>query len=93
MDRLSDGQVFLDGEEISTYHKKKLTSYRRYDIGFVFQFYNLVQNLTALENVENDIRNYFITSFPLKQYLQSLLPPSPEPRREAYSGFWSLLPP
>ena len=52
MDRLSDGQVFLDGEEISTYHKKKLTSYRRYDIGFVFQFYNLVQNLTALENVE-----------------------------------------
>lgn len=52
MDSLSSGQVMLDGEEISAYNKKKLTSYRRYDIGFVFQFYNLVQNLTALENVE-----------------------------------------
>ena len=52
MDSLSCGQVFLDGQEISSYNKKKLTSYRRFDIGFVFQFYNLVQNLTALENVE-----------------------------------------
>ena len=52
MDSLSSGQVLLDGEEISSYNKKKLTAYRRYDIGFVFQFYNLVQNLTALENVE-----------------------------------------
>ena len=52
MDGLSTGQVFLDGEEISAYNKKKLTAYRRFDIGFVFQFYNLVQNLTALENVE-----------------------------------------
>lgn len=52
MDTLSTGKVMLDGEEISSYNKKKLTSYRRYDIGFVFQFYNLVQNLTALENVE-----------------------------------------
>ena len=52
MDNLSSGQALLDGEEISAYHKKKLTAYRRYDIGFVFQFYNLVQNLTALENVE-----------------------------------------
>lgn len=52
MDGLSSGQVLLDGEEISAYSKKKLTTYRRYDIGFVFQFYNLVQNLTALENVE-----------------------------------------
>lgn len=52
MDGLSSGQVLLDGEEISAYNKKKLTTYRRYDIGFVFQFYNLVQNLTALENVE-----------------------------------------
>lgn len=52
MDSLSSGQVLLDEEEISAYNKKKLTSYRRYDIGFVFQFYNLVQNLTALENVE-----------------------------------------
>ena len=52
MDGLSCGQVLLDGAEISAYNKKKLTAYRRFDIGFVFQFYNLVQNLTALENVE-----------------------------------------
>ena len=52
LDTLTCGKVLLDGEEISAYRKKKLTSYRRYDIGFVFQFYNLVQNLTALENVE-----------------------------------------
>ena len=52
MDCLTSGKVFLDGEEISAYSKKKLTAYRRYDVGFVFQFYNLVQNLTALENVE-----------------------------------------
>lgn len=52
MDTLTSGQVFLDGEEVSRYNKKQLTTYRRYDVGFVFQFYNLVQNLTALENVE-----------------------------------------
>lgn len=52
MDTLTEGRVLLDGHEISGYDKKKLTNYRRYDIGFVFQFYNLVQNLTALENVE-----------------------------------------
>ncbi len=52
MDSLTGGKVLLDGEEISAYNKKQLTTYRRYDVGFVFQFYNLVQNLTALENVE-----------------------------------------
>ena len=52
MDTLSEGQVILDGKEISAYNQRQLTSYRRYDIGFVFQFYNLIQNLTALENVE-----------------------------------------
>ena len=52
MDTLSEGHVWLDGQEISSYNKHQLTTYRRYDIGFVFQFYNLVQNLTALENVE-----------------------------------------
>lgn len=52
MDTLSDGKVFLDGNNISSYNGKKLTEYRRYDVGFVFQFYNLVQNLTAVENVE-----------------------------------------
>ena len=52
MDTLTEGSVILDGNEISSYNKKQLTAYRRHDIGFVFQFYNLVQNLTALENVE-----------------------------------------
>ncbi len=52
MDSLTDGKVILDGQEISGYNKRQLTDYRRFDVGFVFQFYNLVQNLTALENVE-----------------------------------------
>lgn len=52
MDSLTSGRVMLDGQEVSAYNKKQLTDYRRYDIGFVFQFYNLVQNLTAQENVE-----------------------------------------
>lgn len=52
MDTLTKGSVFLDGQEISGLSKKQLTTYRRYEVGFVFQFYNLVQNLTALENVE-----------------------------------------
>ena len=52
MDFLTSGKVILDGDEVSSYNKKQLTAYRRYDVGFVFQFYNLVQNLTALENVE-----------------------------------------
>lgn len=52
MDTLTEGEVLLDGEQISSFSKKELTSYRRYDVGFVFQFYNLVGNLTALENVE-----------------------------------------
>ena len=52
MDTLSEGKVFLDGKEVSALNKKELTRYRRDDVGFVFQFYNLVGNLTALENVE-----------------------------------------
>ncbi|MCD8014551.1 MAG: ABC transporter ATP-binding protein [Lachnospiraceae bacterium] len=52
MDSASSGSVWVDGNDISKYNQKKLTGYRRNDIGFVFQFYNLVQNLTALENVE-----------------------------------------
>lgn len=52
MDTLTKGKVFLESNEVSAYNKKQLTGYRRYDVGFVFQFYNLVQNLTALENVE-----------------------------------------
>lgn len=52
MDTCDEGKVIVDGEDISGYRNMKLTTYRRNDIGFVFQFYNLVQNLTALENVE-----------------------------------------
>ena len=52
MDTADEGQVVLDGRHIESLNEHDLTSYRRYDVGFVFQFYNLVQNLTALENVE-----------------------------------------
>ena len=52
MDTLSTGRVVIDGEDISAYNRKQLTEYRRHDVGFVFQFYNLIGNLTALENVE-----------------------------------------
>ena len=52
MDTLTTGRVLLDGKEISRYNRRQLTEYRREDVGFVFQFYNLIGNLTALENVE-----------------------------------------
>lgn len=52
MDTATSGTLLVDGEEITSYNSRKLTEYRREDIGFVFQFYNLVPNLTALENVE-----------------------------------------
>ena len=52
MDTLTSGSVVVDGVDISKYSQKELTTYRRHDIGFVFQFYNLVPNLTAKENVE-----------------------------------------
>ena len=52
MDTNDEGQVIVDGKDISGYTPKQLTAYRRNDVGFVFQFYNLVQNLTAKENVE-----------------------------------------
>ena len=50
--RLTSGQILVDGQDVAKYSERQLTQYRRDDIGFVFQFYNLVQNLTALENVE-----------------------------------------
>jgi len=52
MDSPTSGSVYVDGNEVSSYNNKQLISYRRDDIGFVFQFYNLVQNLTAIENIE-----------------------------------------
>ena len=52
MDNCDEGNVWLDGRNVSRFSARELTTYRRYDVGFVFQFYNLVQNLTALENVE-----------------------------------------
>lgn len=52
MDTITSGQILVDGIDIAKYSSKQLTDYRRYDVGFVFQFYNLVPNFTALENVE-----------------------------------------
>lgn len=52
MDTVTEGDIIVDGNNIAKYNNKELISYRRYDIGFVFQFYNLIQNLTAKENVE-----------------------------------------
>ena len=52
MDSPTSGQIIVDNNKINKYTNKELVTYRRYDIGFVFQFYNLVQNLTARENVE-----------------------------------------
>ena len=52
MDGLTEGRITVDGEEISAFDEGRLTTYRRCDVGFVFQFYNLIPNLTALENVE-----------------------------------------
>lgn len=52
MDSPTNGQIFVDGKDIATFNELQLTEYRRTDVGFVFQFYNLIPNLTALENVE-----------------------------------------
>ncbi len=52
MDTIDEGHIWVDGAEISAYDRRQLIDYRRYDIGFVFQFYNLIPNLTAKENVE-----------------------------------------
>ena len=52
MDTASQGEIWIDGQNIAAYNSHQRTDYRRYDVGFVFQFYNLVPNLTALENVE-----------------------------------------
>ena len=52
MDTCDEGRILVDGQDVAQYNNKQLITYRRHDIGFVFQFYNLVQNLTARENVE-----------------------------------------
>jgi putative ABC transport system ATP-binding protein len=52
MDTVTSGQIFVDEDEISAFNSREMTMYRRYDVGFVFQFYNLIQNLTLRENVE-----------------------------------------
>ena len=56
MDSPTSGEIIVDGTDISKFNRKELTKYRRFDIGFVFQFYNLVGNLTALENVSLAIK-------------------------------------
>lgn len=52
MDTIDEGSILVDGNDIAKYSRKELISYRRYEIGFIFQFYNLIQNLTAKENIE-----------------------------------------
>ena len=52
MDTPTSGEIIVDGDHVEKYNEKQLTKYRRTDVGFVFQFYNLIQNLTAKENVE-----------------------------------------
>lgn len=52
MDTIDEGSIMVDGNDIARYSRKELISYRRYEIGFIFQFYNLIQNLTAKENIE-----------------------------------------
>jgi len=52
MDTITSGTILFDGKDVSKFNKRELTAYRRHDVGFVFQFYNLIPNLTALENVE-----------------------------------------
>ncbi len=52
MDSVTSGEIIVGGEKISKYSERKLTKYRRYNVGFVFQFYNLIQNLTAFENIQ-----------------------------------------
>lgn len=62
MDEATSGSLIIEGEDITTYSTKELTQYRRHDIGFVFQFYNLIPNITALENVEmatEVVKDYF----------------------------------
>ena len=71
MDRLSSGRIWLDGEEISGYNKRQLTAYRRHEVGFVFQFYNLLPNMTALENVQ--IASQLCTApLPAEQMLEAV---------------------
>ncbi|GMO53368.1 MAG: ABC transporter ATP-binding protein [Termitinemataceae bacterium] len=71
MDTCNEGRIMLDGVEISALSERQLTDYRRFDVGFVFQFYNLIQNLTALENVEL-ASEICPTSLDPKQTLQSV---------------------
>ncbi len=71
MDSCDEGDIIVDGNNIAKYSQKELTKYRRYDIGFIFQFYNLVQNLTAKENVELAAQ-ICKNSLPAEQVLQQV---------------------
>ena len=87
MDTLSQGKVLLDGREISALNRRQLTNYRRQDVGFVFQFYNLIGNLTALENVE--LANQICTN-PLDaaQVLESVSFPAANSSELPLPGHW-----
>ena len=81
MDTCDEGHVWLDGQDVSHFSEKELTTYRRYDVGFVFQFYNLVPNLTALENVELAAQICPIRSMPSKRFV-----------RLAWASAWATFP-
>ena len=71
MEKPDSGNIFIDGKNIAKFNNKELTDYRRFDVGFIFQFYNLLPNLTALENVElaTDIANNTVDSYEILREL------------------------
>lgn len=71
MEKPDSGNIFIDGKNIAKFNNKELTDYRRFDVGFIFQFYNLLPNLTALENVElaTDIANNSVDSYEILREL------------------------
>ena len=94
MDTADGGEIIVDGNDIAKYNRKKLIGYRRNEIGFVFQFYNLIPNLTAKENVElaaqtcSDVipAEEILTSVGLEERLDNSLPLPAVRRRAAESG-------
>ncbi len=90
MDTATSGTVTVDGRDVSAANEAQLVEYRRADVGFVFQFYNLVPNLTALENVELQLRSAPIRSMPSKRFARlawaSASPTSPRSYRAASSS-------
>lgn len=95
MDTVTSGKIYFDGRDIASLSKKELVGYRRHDVGFVFQFYNLIPNLTSLENVEIAAQSFARTRSPQGRRLQWSGSPTeritfPPSFREASSREWQL---